>query len=355
MTINLYITSTQYYSGKSAVCVALMHRLQKDGYKVGFLKPFSSAARVSDEGKIDEDVRFVKETFNLPESLDVLSPVVLTARQVKESLIHLGNVDYSNKVVDAAKIVGEGRDIVVMEGCANYREGRIVNLPPGRTADLLDAKVVTVVGYQNSLQVVDDILTARTRVDDRLVGVIINNVPQSRLDYVNNQVSVYLKGQGINLLAVLPHETVLSSISVCDIVETLQGELLEGNCDELVENLMVAAMDVDQALTHFRRVTNKAVIVGGDRPDIQLVAMETSTKVLILTGNIRPNPMIQAKAEEQGVAIIISPHDTFTTVENVERFFGKTRFHQIEKVERFEKLFEEAMDINTLYKEIGLK
>ncbi len=67
MTINIYIPSTKNFSGKSAICVAFMHRLQKDGYKVGYLKPVSSAARVMAESTVDEDARFVKEAFRLTE------------------------------------------------------------------------------------------------------------------------------------------------------------------------------------------------------------------------------------------------------------------------------------------------
>jgi hypothetical protein len=123
----------------------------------------------------------------------------------------------------------------------------------------------------------------------------------------------------------------------------------------LVENLTVAAMNVEQAFKHFREIQNKAVIVGGDRPDIQLAALETSTKALILTGHAHPNPMIEAKAIEQGTAIILSPHDTLPTVEKVERFFGKTRFHQAEKVSRFEHLLNNTLDFSELYQKIGLR
>lgn len=354
MTINLYVTSTQNFSGKSAVCVALMHRLQKDGYKVGYLKPFSSAARVLAESSIDEDARFVKETFGLSESLDVLAPVVLTDEMVKRCLTE--PADYSGVVVEAAKKVGQGKDVVVMEGSANLREGRIVNLSPTQAAELVDAKAITVVSYSDSLQMIDDIWTAQMRLGERLAGVIINNVPLSRFEYVKDQVATYLKHKGVPLLAVLPHEKILGAISINEIVEALDGKLLcPSRKGELVENMLVAAMDVDQALTHFRRVTHKAVIVGGDRPDIQLVAMETSTRVLILTGSTPPNPMIQAKAEELGIAIILSRHDTLTTVEKVEQFFGKTPFHQTEKIERFEQLFDQCMDMAALYGEIGLK
>jgi hypothetical protein len=355
MAINLYITSTQSFSGKSAVCATFIDRMQKDGYRVGYLKPFSSAARVLAESSIDEDARFVKETFNLSEPLETLAPVVVTSQRMRKILAE-GGGDYSETVRKAAQTVSKGKDIVVMEGSDNFREGYIVNLSLNEVANLVDAKIITVVGYQNSLQVVDDILTALTRLGERLVGVIINAVPENRLEYVHDLVLPYVRKQGVTVLAVLPYQQTLHSINISEIVQALGGELICGDCpDDLVENLMVAAMNVDQALKYFRLVTNKAVIVGGDRPDIQLAALETSTKVLILTGNTRPNPMIEARAEERGVAIILSPYDTLTTVEKVEQFFGKTRFHQAEKVSRFALLLNNLMDFENLYRIIGLQ
>jgi len=357
MTINLYIPSTQNFSGKSAICVAFMHRLQKDGYKVGYFKPVSSAARVMAESTVDEDARFVKEAFRLTESVDTLAPVVLTQQQM-EAVLASGHTDsdYQQKVKEAAQVVAQDKDVVVMEGSNNFREGYIVHLSPPETIDLLDAKVVPVIGYQDDLQLVDDALMAAQRTGDRLIGVIVNNVPATRMDFVKNQAAPYLAQRGVNLLAALPHEPMLRSITVGEIKAALDGELLCGDCeDELVENLMVSAMNVEHALNYFRRVTNKAVIVGGDRPDVQLAALETSTKALILTGNVRPNPMIEAKASERGVAIILSKDDTFTTVEKVEKFFGKTRFRQIEKVMLFEEVLSRELDFDKLYKSIGLK
>ncbi len=356
MTINLYITSTQNFSGKSAICVALMYHLRDDGYKVGYLKPFSSAARVLAESSIDEDARFIKETFELSESLETLAPVVLTNQKVRSLLTEKDGNDYPQKVKEMAQVVAQDKDIVIMEGGANFREGYIVDLSPPETVELLDARVVTVIRYIDSLQVVDDSLTAHVRMGDRLAGVIMNNVPANRLDYLKEQVIPYLEQDGVSVLAILAHEPFLGAISVSEITEALGGELLCPACDDvLVENLMVSAMGVAHALSYFRRVTNKAVIVGGDRPDVQLAALETSTRALILTGNLRPNPMIQARAEEQGVAIVLSEYDTLTTVEKIEQFFGKTRFRQSEKVTHFQDMFNQAMDFETLYRTIGLK
>ena len=60
------------------------------------------------------------------------------------------------------------------------------------------------------------------------------------------------------------------SISVGQLARGLGGEIVcaPEASEELVEYLMVGAMNVDSALTYFRRKPNKAVITGGDRSDI---------------------------------------------------------------------------------------
>ena len=355
MTINLYISSTQDFSGKSAICVALMHRLQQDGYNVGYLKPFSSAAWTLSESSVDEDARFIKGTFNLAEPLSTLAPVVLTQQQM-EKILAEGGGDHRQVVKEAAAKAAAGKDVVVMEGSNNFREGYIVSLSPPQTAELLEAKVVTVIGYQDALQLVDDALMAQLRMGDRLAGVIINTVPKDQLTFVETDTKPFLKQQGVRVLAVLPQEPRLASISIGEIVTAVNGQLICNGCeDELVENLMVSSMNVEHSLEYFSRVANKAVIVGGDRPDVQLAALETSTKALILTGNFRPTPMIEDRAEERSIAIIVSKHDTFTTIEKVERFFGKTRFRQSEKIKLFEEMLGQVLDFEQLYRTIGLK
>jgi BioD-like phosphotransacetylase family protein len=118
---------------------------------------------------------------------------------------------------------------------------------------------------------------------------------------------------------------------------------------------MVGAMSVDSALTYFRRKPNKAVITGGDRPDIQLAALETSTRCLILTGNLRPSALILGRAEEAGVPIILTRHDTLTAVGIIESFFGRARFHQEKKVENFERLLNKHIDFEALYTALGMR
>jgi hypothetical protein len=43
-----------------------------------------------------------------------------------------------------------------------------------------------------------------------------------------------------------------------------------------------------------------------------------------------------------------------TAIGHIEGFFGKTRFHQEEKVQRFESLLEQNMDFEAFYRALGI-
>jgi BioD-like phosphotransacetylase family protein len=351
----LYITSTETFSGKSAVCVGVALRLRRDGFRIGYMKPVSTGPRLAD-GLVDEDAEFVKQTFDLPDSLEDMVPVGIAPRMVEVLLRGEESTDFAGRLMAAYGRVAKDRDVVVLEGGCNLREGSLVGLPTATVADLLDARELVVVKYNDDLQVVDDALMAHDRLDSSLVGVVLNAVPRQRMPFVQEVVKPGLEERGVPVLAVLPQERLLLSASVEELAEFLSGTFLcgEERAGELVEHLMVGAMSVDAALTHFRRKPNKAVITGGDRPDIQLAAMETSTKCLILTGNLRPSPIILGRAREVGVPMILVRHDTLSAVEVIERFFGKTRFHQNKKVQRFEEMLMDRFDFERLYRALDL-
>jgi hypothetical protein len=122
----------------------------------------------------------------------------------------------------------------------------------------------------------------------------------------------------------------------------------------LVETFTVGAMTAEAALSRFRRYQNKAVITGGDRTDIQLAALETSTVVLILTGNLHPSPLIIQQAEMLNVPILLVKENTMETVDCIERVHGKTRLGQPEKLDAFMQLMSENVNMKSLLKVCAL-
>jgi BioD-like phosphotransacetylase family protein len=356
MTKTIYVTSTQNFSGKSALCVGLLKRFHGDGFVIGYMKPVSTSARIVGPDVVDEDTQFIKSTFGLAEPLEVMAPVILTDQKVAE-ILAADKEDFIAAVRSAFETVAKSKDVVVLEGGGSLREGWIVNLAPPHVSGLLNGRELVVVPYDNDLQVVDDLITARVRLGDSFLGGVINRVPKYRMDFVRNKVRPFVERHGVPVFAILPRERVLMSVSVAELAEGLGGQILcgHGGLEELVENLLVGAMGVESALTYLRRKPNKALITGGDRPDLQAAALETSTKCLVLTGNIWPSPQIIAQAEDRNVPIILTRNDTMTAIERIEKFFGKTRFHQEKKVKCFEDLLNNHMNFDALYQSLGLR
>ena len=128
----------------------------------------------------------------------------------------------------------------------------------------------------------------------------------------------------------------------------------EDRLDLMVESLTVGAMNVNSALEYFRQRQNMAVITGGDRTDLQLAALESSTNCLILTGHIPPQQLILARAEDLEIPILTVDFDTLTTVEIVDKAFGTVRLHEAIKVECMQNLIEEHFQVDQLLKIMAL-
>jgi len=356
MARSIYVTSTERFSGKTALCLGLVHWLEKKGLAGGYMKPISTTARTVGDGVVDEDAAFIRSTLNQADALETMVPFMLTEQDTRGMLDSPVMEEAERRVADAYHSLARNKDVVVMEGGTNLREGWIINLAPPRLSGLLGAGPLVVVPYLDTLQVIDDLLSAKNWFGGTLLGGVINIVPSHLMNLVEEKVRPFLKERGVEIFGILPREKVLLSVSVAELVNELGGEMLccPDASNELVEALMVGAMGVESALTHFRRGANKAVITGGDRPDIQIAALETSTRCLILTGNLRPSPLIIGLAEERGVPIVLTHHDTLKAIEIVDSFFDKTRFHQPKKVAYFERLLENRMDFPALGKAMGL-
>lgn len=348
----LYITSVEPYSGKTAVCLALGKQMQSDGRKVGYLKPVSTQPWRTTDGKLaDEDAVFVHKILALEGDPTEAAPVIVTPSSLRKRLKGINKENLMQKIQRAAEAAAKGKDILLLEGLASLREGYAMGLSNLRVAEALGSPALVIVPFTGEMCLVDDALTAQFRLGELLCGVILNRVPEESQEFIDDYACPYLKEQGIRVLGALPSVPRLSALSIGELVELLQAEVLTKsvNPNALVETFTVGAMTAEAALSRFRRYQNKAVITGGDRTDIQLAALETSTVVLILTGNLRPSPLIVQQAEALDVPILLVKDNTMETVDSIERAHGKTRLGQPEKLETFIQLVNENLDIKELY------
>jgi len=108
--------------------------------------------------------------------------------------------------------------------------------------------------------------------------------------------------------------TVLDKIplSLDNLLATLGAKLVvRAPADRLRGKVMVGAMSAE---TMRERLEPDILLVLGNRPDAQRVAIEQGVAVLVVTGGLPVDEEIKALAREKNVTIISSPHHTFTTV-----------------------------------------
>jgi BioD-like phosphotransacetylase family protein len=173
-------------------------------------------------------------------------------------------------------------------------------------------------------------------------GVILNRMPE---DYpeLERMTRHALGEEGIELLGSIPNRDVLGALRVREIHEFMGGEVLAGEegMENLVQNFLIGAMSMESAMRYFRRTTNKLVIVGGDRTDIISAALETGASAVIVTGNLYPSVKILPRADELKIPIILVPHDTYTTLNTIQKMVGKIKPGDAARIELIKKLFEE--------------
>lgn len=350
---HLLIGSPETYSGKSAMILGMAHQLQKRGLDIAYGKPVGTCLSESTADAIDEDVRFIAKTLSLPENR--LCPTLLSLDQttILQRIAGEDPTDYQRALQAYDQVQG---DLLLMEGPGTLEEGRLFDLSIAQMAQAIDAAVVLVIRYHSEL-VVDALLAAQHQLGDRLLGVLINDVPKDQLETVNDKVRAFLESKGMAVLAILPRSDLLRSVSVGELVHQLNAQVLcrADRLDLMVETLKIGAMNVNSALKYFRKAHNMAVVTGGDRTDIQIAALETSTHCLILTGQIPPTDTVLSRAEDLEIPILSVDLDTLTTVEIIDRTFGQVRLQEPVKVQHIYQMMANYLDIDRLLAKLDLK
>ncbi|MCX7794484.1 MAG: phosphotransacetylase family protein [Thermodesulfovibrionales bacterium] len=347
----IFILSLQPFAGKTFLSIGLLDKLIEKGFSTGYIKPMGLTPQLIGESVYDADAVLIKELFKFKEPLDVMSPFVITYETIKY-LLQGRLTDIKEKITNSIAHFS-GKDIIIISGAGNLFTGTVLGIDSLSLVKETGAMVIAVENFSGD-STIDNLAGIKKLFEERFLGAVINRIPPNTISYVNENIKTFLEKRGIRLFGLFTKDEVLESITVRDLVSILNARVLccEDRLDELVEHFTVGAMDVDNALRYFRRIPNKAVITGAHRADIQLAAMETSTKVIILTGGMTTNDVVIARAISKGIPLLSVEHDTFTTVDKIEFMLGKVRIKEPQKIERLREMFDRNFDIDGLLKEL---
>ena len=106
--------------------------------------------------------------------------------------------------------------------------------------------------------------------------------------------------------------------SLANITRALDARALHVVGDKKVEELYVrlGTMDISSFWSVSVRENipaNKAIVIVGDRHDIQRRSIELGIRALVITSNLEPDDDTLELAKARGVSVIVSPYDSATT------------------------------------------
>jgi hypothetical protein len=285
----------------------------------------------------------MKQVLALPEPVDSLCPLIS------------GEGVLTNKVKQTYAKVSQGKDVVIIEGMCGHSPDDNLSKTSYEIVEALKARVIIVEGYSNQSSTAKFINTYKG-FGENLLGVVLNKVPSSQLKRVHDEIPPQFDAAAINILGILPEDRALFTLTIGELADYIQGEILNNaeKSAELVENFMVGAMYVDSGLEYFGRKRGKAVVVRDDRPDMQLAALETPTKCLVISGNTAPVYSVRYRAEDKGVPIILTKSDTSTILKSIEDALDKTRFNQEKKLLKLAEITEQHLSFQAISKGLCL-
>ncbi|WP_121821644.1 phosphotransacetylase family protein [Halostella salina] len=350
MTHTTLVTSIQESTGKTAITLALGLLAQDGDETVGYMKPKGTRLQSNVGKTLDEDPMLAREVLGTDAEMHQMEPVVYSPTFIEQAIRGREDPDELREIVaEQFEALAADTDHMFVEGGGSLTTGGIIELTDDEIAELIDARVVLVATYEQPGDV-DDVLAAADRLGDRLDGVVFNLVGEGDHDELENDVVPFLEGRGVPVHGIVPRKQDLAGVTVGDLADELAAEVVtDVPTDEFVERFSVGAMGADEALRHFRRTRDAAVITGGDRSDIHTAALEApGIKCLILTGGHRPPGAVVGKAADKGVPILLVRTDTLTTVDRAEEVVRSGRTRDAETVEAMRELLADHADVEGL-------
>jgi len=370
----LYIGSTSGYSGKNTLTVGLGLGFRQAGLSIGYMKPVG-AMPVEAPGELggglaDEDALFVRAALGLESdpahTPSAMTPVVVTHDFKMDAFEGRlrgdddGNGGLRESIRAAYAGLARGRDLMLVAGSGSMYSGKYCGVDALSVVAALDeaggpVKALVIDRFEKELNY-DLLLMLKEQLGGRLAGVVLNDVPPAFLEEVSGHLAPFLTARGIPVLGILPRDPLMGSITVGDLATRLGGKVISAHHrqDRVVSQFLIGTMQVENFMLHFRKKKNAAVIVGGDRADVQLVALEGDCPCLVLTGNLYPNDVILTRSEVLETSIIIVREDTFTVAKKMENLLTRHKMRDAVKVRQGAELVARHLRLDELKASLGL-
>src|SRR6266566_5208848 len=225
-TPRVFIAATRQNDGKTTASLGLLAALQRCYPRIGYIKPVGQRFVEIEEQKIDEDTILMDRVYRLNCPLLDMSPIAVEPDFTRKYLESSNNDALVKKIQKAFDRVAWEKDFVLCEGSGHAGVGSVFDLSNAQVAKILHAKVI-IVSQGGIGKPIDEVSLNRALFEKEgveIIGVILNKVLPEKVDYVTEFARRGLKRKGLELLGVIPHQSILCSPTMEQVREWLEAE-----------------------------------------------------------------------------------------------------------------------------------
>ena len=323
----LLVGSDRAGAGKTSASLALATLARRSGHTANVYKPFSTS-------EDDPDSEAIARLSNAN-----LEGWPRTAGQDGPSANDLSALASELPSGD------DGESLNILEIPSDF--GAAVT---AKVAEALDAQALLVTTGRRGLNA-SDVSEWKDALGDRLSGVLVNGVTRYMSTEGTVRIGPSFEEADIALVGMIPEDRALLSITVEQIRAGLDGRYVveEGDVNQPVEHFQVGCMSLDPGELRFGLYDNNAVIVRGDRPDIQMSALNASVACLLLTRGLDPIEYISYEAQEEEIPVLVVESDTLTTMSLLNDVVTSARMDTAAKVSKFAGLLDAHADLERVW------
>jgi phosphate acetyltransferase len=360
MTKSIFIATTEPYSGKSVVALGLVNMLLGKTKRIGYFKPIINVDQR--EGR-DAHIQTAIAYFNLNISYE--DSYAYTVAEALREMEGESRGSMMNSIITKYKKIEEEYDFTVVEGSDFLGEGTAFEFDLNLSvAKNLGAPVIVVSTGENksTADIVSSVLNVNRNFISRevqVLAVVVNKVKPEQLDDVRQLLTNTFNNEII--IAVIPQNKSLSSPSMREIFENLDGELLIGEqqLSNQVDNFVIGAMNVPHFLNHLKE--NVLIITPGDRGDMIIAALQANLSasypkiagIVLTAGYPTEEPILRLlKGLETVIPIIVVQTGTFETSQKIGAIKSKITPDNTRKIQLAISIFEKSVDLQALDQKI---
>ncbi|MCX8011804.1 MAG: AAA family ATPase, partial [Desulfobacterota bacterium] len=333
----IFVCSTGAQSGQSLAAWCIAEIFNSRGFRIGFFKPFITRP-ISLNGQIvDKDALLIKQYFNLPDELNLLSPILPEGIPGDE----VTKEEQRTRIEECYERIKEDKDVLIIMGSEKiFYDPDSPYLPDGALVNQFDTPVLLVDKFQNESMSIYSILAIDSFLKNKVKIVFLNQIPLESIDSVSNKLVPFFQKRGAPLIFLLPKDRILSSLTVKNIVELIHGEVLtgEGRLGNLVESTSISSTHLKGSLYLFRQIYNKIILLGLEAENLNSPLISPKVTGILFTGGRRPAPVIVNTCGDLDVPLIVSPVDTFVTMERIQKQQVHITENDVYKLKRFIQL-----------------